>query len=139
MSEILEVAWKLTGFSAPSYMTRETRVTTNAWVCMYHNQYEHSTDRCRILQTMLERMIKVGQLREFVDRGGAGVPQDSNKRPRTEEHNRLLPPPPEMHKEKIYMISGVERGNICNLKRKVTIRQVRRIEDEVMEIQEENG
>lgn len=43
MFEILEVARKLSGFSAPGYITQETRSTPSVWVCKYHNQYKHNT------------------------------------------------------------------------------------------------
>lgn len=109
-------------------------------MCRYHNQYGHNTERCRTSRLALEKLVREGYLLEFVDRnGGANIAKDPTKRAEREDEPWLLPPLPEVPKKKIYMISGGEDERVSNQERKSTMRQVRRMEEEIMEIQSGEG
>lgn len=67
--------------------------------------------------------------------GRSNASKELAKWMQAKQEHRLLPPPPEVPKQKIYMISGGEKEHISNRERKETIRQVQKLEEEVMEIQ----
>lgn len=92
------------------------------------------------MRLALEKLVKDGYLLEFVDKSGGTSPaKEQTKRAEREDKPRLLPPPPEIPKQKVYMISGGEHEHIYNRERKVTLGQVRRMEEEVMEIKHGEG
>lgn len=85
-------------------------------------------------------MVREVYLLEFVDRnGGANTAKEPTKRAEREDEPWLLPPLSEVPKQKIYMISGGEDERVSNRERKATMRQVRRMEEEIMEIQSGEG
>lgn len=68
--DILEVGRTLPSFKVPGYVTKEMKGTPSNLVCQYHNQYGHNIDRSRNLRMMVDRLVKEGQLQEFVKKEG---------------------------------------------------------------------
>ncbi|GAA0165908.1 hypothetical protein LIER_21188 [Lithospermum erythrorhizon] len=52
--------------------------------CEYHREHGHATKECRVLQEEIEKLIKRGYLKEFVEKG---THQDASR------HNHRSPPP----------------------------------------------
>lgn len=134
LSEILETAHRVPRFYVPGNVNK-IRGTPWNLVCRYHNQYEHSTNRCRNLRLLVDKLIREGRLKEFVK----GENNNNQKGGEVREgaggarHNPIIPPVGEP-KQKIYMITGGENTNISNRTRLIEIRQATRREDEVMQV-----
>lgn len=68
------------------------------------------------------------------------MPRDHDRQPRIDDRDKPPPPPPsKIPTQKIYMISGGGKEDISNRERKVAIRQVWRMENDVMEIKRGGG
>lgn len=65
-SAILEATRGVPGFYTSRNVTEEIRGALSGTICRYHNKYGHSTDRCRNLRALIDKVIKEGKLREFV-------------------------------------------------------------------------
>lgn len=66
LSDILETAKRVPGFITPERFTEEIRGMPSEAICRYHNQYGHTTDRCKHLRMLVDRMISGGKLGQFV-------------------------------------------------------------------------
>ncbi|GAA0145992.1 hypothetical protein LIER_06048 [Lithospermum erythrorhizon] len=53
--------------------------------CAYHREYGHDTDECRMLKVEIEKLIKMGYLKEFVD--NRNMPHIRQRSPQRENRN----------------------------------------------------
>ncbi|XP_034674350.1 uncharacterized protein LOC117905562 [Vitis riparia] len=79
--------------------------------CAYHKEHDHTTETCRSLQYLVERLIKAGHLRQYLrsDVGGRGASQN---------HNSGTPTGPTAPKVVINYINGGPSDEELNSKRK---------------------
>lgn len=50
--------------------------------CAYHKDHRHTTERCRSLQYLVEKLLKVGHLKQYVRTGGKSRESSYNQGPR---------------------------------------------------------
>ncbi|GAA0161983.1 hypothetical protein LIER_18177 [Lithospermum erythrorhizon] len=64
--------------------------------CEYHREHGHDTNEFRILKTEIEKLIKRGYLKEFIDKGDRRDFQNQNRRsPQRDNHLRIKNEPQE--------------------------------------------
>ncbi|XP_034697355.1 uncharacterized protein LOC117923243 [Vitis riparia] len=79
--------------------------------CAYHKEHGHTTETCRSLQYLVERLIKAGHLRQYLR-------SDARERDASRSHNSGAPAVPAAPKAVINYINGGPSNEELNSKRK---------------------
>ncbi|KAL6319590.1 hypothetical protein AAG906_014266 [Vitis piasezkii] len=79
--KLLPMIQGLSDFRWPRPIEADPSIRDRSKKCAFHKDHGHTTETCRSLQYLVERLIKAGHLKQYLRRPEEGTPQDHHWSP----------------------------------------------------------